>query len=274
MAGWLAFSLSTNVLWALHLRRLTGWSSLPSFWGETLTARDLWELLENAGLRSHWTGPWVVPAGGLALVWFLWAGWRLQAEVAGVPARLGPWLWGLADALVVGAPPLAVVAGLMLWGLEALGRTGYPWLGWVDWVGSTLVRLAFFSALFLHWWLCRLDRAAAPPGLRLGSWRRLGGHLALGFRRFWAHPHQWLALVLGGVAARAGLTLLALLLGWRLGGGSLFRVWLLLAVQTLAVLVNAWLLGWFLRLAALFVRHETQLAATDPPRVAAAVAET
>ena len=42
-----AFSLATQVLWARHLGSLTGWSSLPSYWGETLTARDLWELLEN-----------------------------------------------------------------------------------------------------------------------------------------------------------------------------------------------------------------------------------
>ncbi len=266
LAGWLVFSLSTDVLWALHLKRLTGWSSLPSFWGETLTARDLWELLENAGLRAHWTGPWVVLAGGLALVWFLWAGWRLQAESAGLPARLGPWVWGLADALLVGAGPLAVVAGLLLWGLELLGRTGYPGLGWVGWVGSALVPLAFCSALFVHWWLCRLDRAAAPPGFRLGSWRRLGRHLALGYRRFWTYHHQWLALVLAGVVVRAGLSLLVLLLGWRLGGGTLFRIWIFLAAQTLAVLVNAWLLGWFLRLAALFVRQASQtgVAAAEP----------
>ena len=37
-AAWVAFSLLSNVLWALHLSRLTGWSSLPNYWGELLTA--------------------------------------------------------------------------------------------------------------------------------------------------------------------------------------------------------------------------------------------
>ena len=68
LGGWLAFSFLGNVLWALHLRSLTGWSSLPNYWGELLTARDLWELVVNGGLRQHWTGPWVPAAAGLALV--------------------------------------------------------------------------------------------------------------------------------------------------------------------------------------------------------------
>jgi hypothetical protein len=266
LAGWLAFSLSTDVLWALHLRRLTGWSSLPIFWGETLTFRDLWELLENGGLRAHWTGPWVPLAGGLALLWVLWAGWRLQAGTAGLPARLDAWAWGLVDALAIGAVPLAVLAGLALWVLARLSGTGIPWLGWLDWVGGSLVRLAFASALFLQWWLCRMARAGAPGGFRLGSWRRLGAHLVLGLRRFWSHPVQWPALVLGGAALRAGLALLVLAMAWRLGGGTPSKVWVFLGLQALAVLANAWLLGWFLRLAALFLRHDAAVrAASHPP---------
>jgi hypothetical protein len=264
VAGWLAFALATGTLWSLHLRGLAGWSALPSYWGEILTRRDLWELAVNGGLDQHPTGPWVPLAAGLALLWFLWAGWRLQAEAAGVPARLGPWFWGLVDALAIGAVPLAVLAGLAAWGLCRLGGTGLQGLGWLDWLGGSVVRLGFFSALFLQWWLCRLDRAAAPPGLRMGSRRRLGAHLGLAFRRFWTHPGQWLALVLGGVALRTGLTLLVLTLAWRMGGGTLPRVWAFLALDLAAVAANAWLLGWFLRLTALFQRHDASCRAAGP----------
>jgi hypothetical protein len=261
MAGGLAFSLLSNLLWALHLRSLTGWSGLPNYWGEMLTARDLWELVENGGLKAHWLGPWVPWAGGLAMLWFLWSGWRLQAAAAAFPARLGPWLWGLVDTLVIGVGPLAGLAGVLLWAFGRLGATGIQGLGWLDWLGGGLVRLAFVSALFLQWWLCRLGRAGAAPGFRLGSWKRLGGHLGLSFRRFWTCPVQWLTLVLGGVLLRAGLTLLVLFLAWRLGGGTLPRIAVFLALQLAVVLANAWQIGWFLRLAALFVRSDAELRA-------------
>jgi hypothetical protein len=261
LASWLAFSLCSNILWALHLKHLTGWSALPSYWGEMLTARDLWELVENGGLKNHWTGPWVPLAAGLAMLWILWSGWRLQADSAGVPARLGAWLGGAVDALLIGAGPLAVVAGLLLWSFARLGGTGIQGLGWLDWVGGSLVKLVFGSALCLQWWFCRLGRAAAAPGFRLGSWSRLAGHLGLGFRRLWLHPVQWLTLILGGVALRSGLTLLVLILAWRLGGGSIPRVCGFLALQLAVVLANAWLLGWFLRLAALFLRHDAAVRA-------------
>jgi hypothetical protein len=264
MAAWVAFSLLSNVLWALHLSRLTGWSSLPNYWGELLTARDLWEMLENGGLGAHWTGPWVPLAAGLALVWVLWSGWRLQAAAVGLPARFGPWAWGLADALAIGAVPLAALAGLLLLVLGWLGGTGIQGFGWCDWVGGSLVRLSFGSALFLQWWLCRLDRAGAPPGPCMGSWRRLIRHLGLSFSRFWLHPVQWLALVLGGVALRAGLTLAALALAWRLGGGTIPKVCVVVALQLAAVAADAWLLGWFLRLAALFLRHDAAVRAQIP----------
>jgi len=149
----------------------------------------------------------------------------------------------------------------VLWALAGLGGTGIQGFGWLDWVGAGLVRLAFISALFLQWWLCRLGRAGQAPGFRLGSWRRLAGHLGLSFRRLWLHPVQWLALILGGILLRAGLTLLVLVLAWRLGGGTIPRVGAFLALQLLVVLVNAWLLGWFLRLAALFLRHDAAVRA-------------
>jgi hypothetical protein len=196
------------------------------------------------------------------MLWFLWAGWRLQAAAGGLPARLGPWLWGLVDTLLIGLAPLAGLAGLLIWGLGWLGATGIQGLGWLDWLGGGLVRFAFLSALFLQWWLCRLGRAGAAPGFRLGSWRRLGRHLGLSSRRFWSYPAQWLVLVLAGVLLRAGLTLLVLALAWRLGGGTLPRVCGFLALQLAVVLGNAWQIGWFLRLAALFTRGDAALRAT------------
>ena len=256
MLAWLGFSLLTNVLWAGHLKRLTGWSALPSYWGEMLTARDLWELMENGGLRAHWSGPWVPLAGGLAMLWFLWSGWRLQAHSAGLPARFGAWLWGRLDTLLIGALPLGGLTALLLWILARLGGTGIQGLGWLDWVGGGLLRLVCVSALILQWWLCRMGRAEAGPGWRLGSWRRLAGHLGLSFRRLWLHPLPWFALVLGGVLLRTGLSLLVLAAGWRLGGGTIARVLGFLALQLLVVLVNAWQIGWFLRLAGLFLRHD------------------
>lgn len=249
MAGWLAFSLCTDLLWVLHLKALTGWSSLPNYWGETLNARDLWELLENGGLRSHWTGPWMPLGAGLAMLWFMWSGWRLQAAAAQVPARLGAWLWGLADALALGVLPMGALGALALWGLAWLGATGIQGLGWLDWVGGALVRLALVSALVLQWWLCRLGRAR---GLSLGR------HLWLSLGRLWKHPVQWGALILGGVLARTGLALAVLALAWRMGGGTIPRVLAFLGLQLAVVLINAWAIGWFLRLTALYVRQDLE----------------
>jgi hypothetical protein len=253
IAAWEAFALLSGTLWALHLARLTGWSSLPNYWGELLTARDLWELLENGGLRSHWSGPWVPLAAGAALAWFLWAGWRLQAAVLGLPARFAPWFWGAADALVLGVVPMTLLAGVLAWGLDALGGTGIPWLGWLDWVGGTLVRMLWASALVLHWWLCRLGRVLAADGRRPLP----RGHLRRSLGRFWRHAGPWCGLLAVGVLLRTGLALLVLLLAWRMGGGTIPRVCGFLALQAGVVAANAWLIGWFLRLVALYLGQES-----------------
>jgi len=255
-AAWMGFALVPQLLWSLHLSSLTGWSALPSYWGEMLTGRDVWELGVNGGLAQHATGPWTPLAAGLGLLWILWAGWRLQAERIGVPAHFGPWGWGLADALLIAVPPLALLAAVLLGGLAFLGATGRPALVWLQWAGTAVLLPVLISTFCLQWWLCRLARAEAAPGFRLGSWRALRRHLGLGFGRLWRHPGQWLALVLAGVALRSGLTLLVLTLAWRLGGGGLLRVALFLGLQLAAVAANAWLLGWFLRLTALFLRHQ------------------
>lgn len=256
LAGWFCFHVLTSTLWAVHLKALAGWSALPSYWGELVTVRDLWDLGVNGGLKDHWTGPWAPLAALGAMVWFLWAGWKVQARAAGVPARLGAWLWGFADALLLAALPLAVLGTALLWILSSLAGTGIQGLGWLNWVGGVLVRLSLVSAFFLQAWLCRLGRAGAP-GWNLGGSRALGRHLRASFLRLWTHPVQWTALVAGGVVVRAGLPFLVLVLGWRLGGGTPLRVWTLLGMQALAVLANAWLIGWFLRVTALFWRNDS-----------------
>lgn len=249
LLGWLGFHVLTSTLWALHLKALAGWSSLPNYWGELVTVRDLWELAENGGLKDHWTGPFAPLAALAALVLFLWASWQVQARAAGVEGRFKAWLLGFLDALVLSALPLAALGYLALGFLAWLAETGIQGLGWLNLIGGLLIRLAILSTFFLQAWLCRLDRAGNPG-------RPLGLHLRRSFLRLWLHPIQWLVLVAGGVATRAGLPFLVLLLGWRLGGGTIVRVWSLLGLQALVVLLNAWLIGWFLRVTARFWRND------------------
>ncbi len=256
MAGWLCFHVLTSVLWAQHMRSLAGWSGLPNYWGEMLSVRDVWEMAENGGMKNHATGMWAPLAALLSMAWFLWAGWQVQARAAKVPARFMAWFWSFADALLIAAIPLGLVGWLVLGSLEKMAETGIQGLGWLDWVGGTLVRFALVSTFFLQVWLCRLGRTQAC-GWRLGGWRKLARHLRLSFLRLWVHPIQWTVLVIAGVAVRAGLPFLVLFLGWRMGGGSTGRVWSLLGLQALAVLANAWLIGWFLRVTALFWRNDT-----------------
>ena len=254
LAGWLCFHVLTATLWAMHLRSLAGWSSLPNYWGELITLRDIWELAGNGGLQEHWTGPWAPLAAALAMAWFLWAGWQVQARAAQVPGRFKAWLGAFLDALVIAALPLGAIGWMLNAILAALAGTGIQGLGWLDWVGGTLLRLALVSAFFLQVWLCRLDRAGRADF-------RYGPHLAACFRMFWRHPVQWTALVVGGAALRALLPFLVLLLGWRLGGGASGRVWGLLGLQALVVLANAWLIGWFLRVTALFWKNDAAVEA-------------
>ncbi len=260
IAGWLALQLTTSLAWAIHLKgyagfggSLGGGSGLPAHWGEMLTARDLWELLENGGLKHDLLGTATPVFATLGLIWLLWAGWRLQAEAAEVPGRLGPWLLGLLDAALIGVLPVVLAAWPVLWLLGKLGGLGFATLGWVNLVGGSILRLAAISAVLLQWWLCRLNRAASPArGFRLGSWRDYRNHLRDSFLRLWLHPIHWGTLLVGGTAARLGLAWIALWIGWRLGGGSSGRVWLLLLAQLVATAAGAWLLGWMLRLAGLF----------------------
>jgi hypothetical protein len=67
---------------------------------------------------------------------------------------------------------------------------------------------------------------------------------------------QWSLLALGGAVLRSLLPFLVLLLAWRMGGGTPFRVWLFLLLQLLVTALNGWLLGWLLRATARFWSHD------------------
>ncbi len=245
MTGWMLVLLGPALGWAGHLRRAAGWSALPSHWGESLSARDVWELWENGGLQHRLVNSPTVHLFGLGLIMVLWCGWRMQAESAGLKARLGPWLLGAMDTVLIGCLPLGAVAWLADLALAWLGGSGLDALGWAAFLGRPLVWMALIAALNLQWWLCRLGRAA-------GCSRGYRVHLEDSFLGLWSHPIQWGALSLGGAALRTLPPFLVLLLAWRLGGGTTFRVWLFLLLQLLVTAVNGWLMCWLLRTTALF----------------------
>jgi len=249
MTGWMLVLLGPALGWAGHLRRSAGWSALPNHWGESLGARDIWELWENGGLQHRLTNSPTVHLFGLGLVIVLWCGWRMQAERAGLKARLGSWLLGALDTILIGFLPLGLVAWLADFVLGRMGESGLDALGWTAFSGRPLVWMALVAALNLQWWLCRLGRAA-------GLARGYRAHLGDAFMGLWSHPIQWGLVSVGGAALRSLLPFLLLLLAWRMGGSTTFRVWLLLLLQLLVMALNGWLMGWLLRAAALFWSHD------------------
>lgn len=251
MVAWMAFTGISGAAWAWHLRNLSGWSALPNHWGDRLTARDVWELAVNGGWERNPIGSITAVLACLTMIWVLWAGWRLQARTVDLPSRLGPWVWGLLDALLL-APSLLLPLVGALAALEWLGNTGIQGLGWLALVGTPLLQATTFSAFMLLWWFSRLGRA---QGLR-GGIRGYGRHLGRGFLRLWMHPVQWFLLLFGSATLRALLGFGALLIGWRWGGGTTARVWSLLIMELIAAALGAWILGALLRLCALFWRHD------------------
>ncbi|HEY3271326.1 MAG TPA: hypothetical protein VGJ89_08955, partial [Geothrix sp.] len=167
----------------------------------------------------------------------------------GQKARLGSWLLGALDTVLIGFLPVGLVAWLGDVMLAWLGRLGIDGLGWMAFFGRPLFWMAAVAALNLQWWFCRLERAAGPA-------RGYRAHLADCFLRLWMHPVQWGLVSLGGAALRALLPFLVLLLAWRMGGGTTFRVGLFLGLQLLVTLFNGWLMGWLLRATALFWAHD------------------
>lgn len=268
LAGWSLVLLGPVLGWAGHLRRAAGWSALPSHWGERISARDIWELWENGGLQHRLANSPTVHLFGLGLVVVLWCGWRMQAEKAGQKARLGSWLLGALDTVLIGFLPVGFAAWLVDGALAWAGGLGIDGLGWLAFFGRPLVWMATVAALNLQWWFCRLGRAA-------GLARGYRAHLTDSFLRLWSHPIQWGLIALGGAALRSMPSFLVLLLAWRMGGGTTVRVALFLALQLAVTLFNGWLMGWLLRTAALFWIHDAAVrdaraALKEVPREAAA----
>jgi len=255
--AWLGFQVLSSSAWAQHLRGLAGWSSLPTYWGEQLSARDVWELMENGKLAEHPFGFWT-PIFALGfLAWALWAGWKIQAKAADSSSGFAPWILGLMDAVLIGLVPILLVEGALTWFLGKLGDTGIQGLGWANLLLGTLVRLVAVSAFLLQWWLCRANRAGAPSGgFWMGSLSAFGRHLGHSFLRLWLNALQWGLLLIGGVVLRFGLHFLVLFLAWRWGGGTPARVWSFLCLQALVTLVAAWVMGWMLRVVGNFWRHD------------------
>ena len=249
MLGWGLILLGPVLGWSGRLREAVGWSALPSHWGEGITARDLWELWGNGGLRHNPMNSPTVHLLGLGLVLVLWCGWRMQADAVGMKARLGPWLLGALDTLLVGVLPVGLVAWAMDGSLAWAGSSGLESLGWIALFGRPLLWMATVAILNVQWWICRLGR------LR-GLARGYRNHLVEGFLQLWEHPVQWSLLDLGGVVIRSLLPFLVLLLAWRMGGGTVVRVALFLGLQLIVTLLNGWLLGWLLRATALFSEHD------------------
>lgn len=257
--AWVAFDALSGTAWALHLKSLAHWSALPNYWGELLTARDVWELLENGGLKEDPLGAWAPMVGFVSMVWVFWVSWRVQTRAVDLPARFGPWFWGLLETLIIGIPIVVLGYGVS-WILEGLAGTGIQGLGWLNLVGGTLFRLCCVSTVMLQWWLCRIDRAnIREQSWYLGSPVVLLSHLGRSLRRLWMQPFQWASFILAGVLVRVGLHFLVFLFAWKIGGGSAFRVWIFLGLQISVAALNAWLLGWFLRLTALYWQRDEQV---------------
>jgi len=260
LAAWVLLQVLPATLWAQHLRSKAGWSALPAYWGEQLSARDAWELVVNGGLDQEPTG-WLAPLAMIfCLLWALWAGWRLQARVVGVRPGLGAWLWGLLDAVLLAALPLLILNRLLDAAFASMASTGIQGLGWAALVVRPWFWMTAGAMFMLQWWLCRIARAGrGGAGGRWGTWKALGHHLEDSFLRLWRHPVQWGLLSLGGVLVRFGLAFGALFLAWRWGGGTPGRVWTFLLLQALAAALVAWITGWLLRLSGLFWRHDDRV---------------
>jgi hypothetical protein len=250
--AWVIFYAFTALSWFSHLRLKLGNSALAENWGEAISAMDIWEMMENGGLRGDFFGLLAPAVGALALAWALWAGWKMQAGIVDLCARLTPWLASILTALAIGFLPLCALHAV-LWGtLGFLGGLGIQPLAWMDFFGGPLLRMAFASSLMLQWWLCRLDMAKCMPK-NADEWK---AHLKDSFLRLWVHPVQWGNIVFFGVVVRVGLIFGALCVGWELGAKSLSHLWAFIALQSLVAAINAWIIGWVLRVAALYWKND------------------
>jgi hypothetical protein len=189
------------------------------------------------------------------MLWILWSGWKLQARTVDIKAGLMPLLASVPIALILGYLPLWIMHA-SLWNTFAyLESTGIQFLGWINLFIGPLLHMAFASALLLQWWLCRIDLARHMPGCA----REWAIHLKDSFFRLWAHPVQWGNIVFFGVTIRAGLAFCVLLLAWKWGGQVVSRVYALFFLQIAVSAANAWIIGWALRVTALYWKHDLEV---------------
>jgi len=246
--AWVSFQALTALSWTVHLSARLGNSSLANNWGEMLTARDIWEIMGNGGLQDSILGFWTVAIGIMALLWALWAGWKVQAGTVGLRATFLPWLVALPAALALGYLPLLALHTALWKPLAFLSDLGIQSAGWLNLFASPLFRMAFVSGLLLQWWLCRIDLAHRMPH----GYREWLEHLKDSFLRLWAYPIQWGSMVFFGVLIRTGLVFCVLLLAWNWDGQTLPRVWAFFFLQVTVAAINAWIIGWTLRVTALY----------------------
>ena len=254
IGGWIFLALVPAFFWANHLASYTeyagGASALPAHWGEQLGAKDLVELFKNGEVYSPlglMTGATLLVGLGLVLI----SGWQLQTRAVGLQAHARAWFLGLFDGLLLGVVPLGLVCGLSVFLLGLLSGHGLNGLSWTAFILKPLAWVSFVSALNVQWWILRLGREGAP--------QEFGTHLGHGFLRFWSHPVEWFLLIVGGSAVRLLLQVAAVWAGWRLGGSSAIRVMEVIGLSVLAAAINGWLLGWLLRVTALYWRHDLEV---------------
>lgn len=251
VGGWLLLAIAPSLLWASYLMSHTrvgaGWSALPAHWGEQLNAKDLVELFDRGEVHGL-LGFGASAALILGLFLVLWASWKHQAAAAGLRHKLGAWIGGALDTLVAGIPVVALY-GIAFLFLGWLGGLGLARLSWLAFFGKPALALGTSSALMIQWWLLRLNRLERKGE----TWF---AHAGLSFVRLWSHPVQWFVLAAGLSLVRLALHAAVLDLAWRLGGGTVGRVALFMALSALAALIGAWIMGWMLRTVALFWRHD------------------
>ncbi|HJV90843.1 MAG TPA: hypothetical protein VJ623_11100 [Holophagaceae bacterium] len=252
IAGWLLAALPPAFFLARHLVDLAGHSALAIHWGERLDTRELLELWWNSPWRHQPLPFWALLSLLVGLALSLWSGWKMQAEQLVRQATFGPWFKGALEALLLGPLPLYLPLYVGVFLLKAFGERGIDSFAWLLFLIRPLFWLAWSGACFLQWSLLRVGRLEA----RSAGWL---GHLRDSFLRLWLHPLQWGALIFGGALLRILLHGGALVLGWRMGGAALGRVWILVGLQLVAHVVGAWSLGWLLRVAARFTAHDAHI---------------
>ncbi|HJW33312.1 MAG TPA: hypothetical protein VJ505_08110 [Holophagaceae bacterium] len=250
--GWLLASLPPAFFLARHLVGLAGHSGMPVHWGERLDAKELMELWWNGEWRHQPLPAWALVFLLLGLGVALWSGWRMQADRLNREATFGPWFKGALEALLLGPLPLYLPVMVGIFILKIFGERGIDSFAWLLFIFRPLFWFAWSGACFLQWALLRVARLDPERG----GWFK---HLGHSFQRLWLHPLQWGALILGGSALRLFLHGTALAIGWRMGGATLGRVWMLVLLQLIAVAASAWTLGWVLRVAALFTVHDAYI---------------